>query len=160
MKVILGECEVVQIDEEDLHFLQVPGWGVYENKEGELSVINSRTKQMLHRLVLGVTDPTILVDHIFGDRLDNRKQNLRIATNRLNSQNTKAYREGTRLSQYIGVTKSRKKWRARTWVKEKGHICIGSFELEIDAAKAYDQYMIANFPINLRGLLNFPENTP
>jgi hypothetical protein len=41
----------------------------------------------LHRLVLGLTDPALEADHISGDKLDNRRQNLRPATCAQNQQN-------------------------------------------------------------------------
>jgi hypothetical protein len=41
----------------------------------------------LHRFLLGLTDPTVHVDHINCDTLDNRRANLRIASVRMNNLN-------------------------------------------------------------------------
>jgi hypothetical protein len=55
---------------------------------------------MLHRLVTGTSDPTILIDHRHHDTCDNRKSQLRDATVTTNRRNT---RKSKGNSQYLGV---------------------------------------------------------
>lgn len=43
----------------------------------------------MHRLILGVIDPDVQVDHESGDTLDNRRQNLRACTSAQNQYNSK-----------------------------------------------------------------------
>ena len=81
----------------------------------------------------------LYVDHINGDRLDNRKANLRAATtfeNRWNTQKVK----GKYSSKYKGVkwNKQHKRWIAQIIAKGKVRY-HGCFTDEIEAAKAYDQ---------------------
>jgi len=45
----------------------------------------------LHRVILGITDPTILVDHRDGNPLNNVRSNLRLATRAQNGSNLGAY---------------------------------------------------------------------
>jgi hypothetical protein len=75
----------------------------------------------------------MVVDHINGDPLDNRRENLRVCEHRQNLWNGKPHRDGS--SQYRGVSWSRhrKKWRAQIQGKTLGH-----FDTETEAALAYN----------------------
>ncbi len=91
--------------------------------------------QRIHRLIMGVTDPSIYVDHRNHNTLDNRRDNLRIATPTQNQANA-GKRNGT--SQYKGVSRLGKKWRAMIRINGK-HIHLGCFANELDAALTYQQ---------------------
>jgi hypothetical protein len=76
------------------------------------------------------------IDHINGDSLDNRIENLREATQSLNGANSKLAKSNT--SGFKGVTwrKDTKKWMAQI-TKNKKHYNLGSFENIEAAATAY-----------------------
>ena len=57
------------------------------------------------------------------------------------------------LSKYAGVSPSRQKWTARININKK-NVYIGSYQTEIEAAFAHDNYIIEN---NLPNPLNFPQ---
>jgi len=106
----------------------------------------------LHRIIMG--DPKgFCVDHINHDGLDNRRCNLRIATQSQNCMNRLPYKEGS--SRFKGVRwhKQNKLWEAVIWVKPKS-IYLGCFTDEIAGAKAYDiaarkyfgEFASLNFP--------------
>lgn len=91
----------------------------------------------MHREVMGAnsTDPD--VDHRYGDKLDNRRCNLRFATVSQNGANSKK-RVGC-YSVYKGVTwdKRRGHWKAMIKVNYK-MINLGRFSSEVDGAEAYN----------------------
>ena len=89
----------------------------------------------LHNFVM-LPPKGFVVDHINGDGLDNRRENLRIASYSQNSAN-----RGTDIdnkSGYKGVIKIKNKWAAKLNYKRKT-IYIGSFDTAELAARAYDE---------------------
>ena len=81
--------------------------------------------------------PAALIDHINGDRADNRIANLREATQSQNVQNSRKRRNNT--SGYKGVTwhEPLRKWRARISVPSK-QIFLGYFTCPDEASRAYE----------------------
>jgi hypothetical protein len=96
------------------------------------------------------------VDHKNNDGLDNRSENLRIATHSQNLYNQRI-RSTKKTSQYKGVCwdKERNKWSAQINMNKK-QIHIGRFESERDAAIAYDTLLKTIAGTFAR--LNFPED--
>ena len=90
----------------------------------------------LHRLVMG-SPKGKMVDHINGDPFDNRRENLRVATNSQNQMNSK--KRFGRSSQYKGVSWNGKlgKWKAQIGVDGQD-IFLGYFKQERHAAYAVD----------------------
>lgn len=77
------------------------------------------------------------VDHINGDTLDNRRENLRLVTPSQNTMNRG--KPNTNTSGYKGVSKSAPNtWRAYISFDKK-RIHLGSFKTKEDAARAYNQ---------------------
>jgi len=105
----------------------------------------------MHRLILGINDPGVLVDHVNRNGLDNRRGNLRTCTARQNCYNTKRRTDNT--SGYKGVHLHFGKWQARVVVNGK-RISLGHFDNLMDAvrvrdeaaAKHYGQYAYLNIP--------------
>lgn len=90
----------------------------------------------MHREIMGVTDPLILVDHWDRVSLNNQEYNLRIATRSQNSMNRE--RNSTyRSSIYKGVQwiKALNKWYAKITIDGKV-IPLGYYSFEVDAAIA------------------------
>lgn len=101
---------------------------------------NRTVKLRIHRFIMGVTDSKILVDHISGDKLDNRKENLRIASNSLNRHNCKTDISKVKLGVFRGVhyRADRGTYEVKVSHNSKNVDC-GRFENILDAAKAYDK---------------------
>lgn len=91
----------------------------------------------MHRFILGMqTGDAREVDHINGDRLDNRRANLRICTRLENSRNTKLSPRNT--SGYKGVywSKRHQRWHVQIWVNTKTKH-IGLFNTPEEGYAAY-----------------------
>lgn len=94
-------------------------------------------KTYLHRLIMSAVKGQ-KVDHINGNKLDNTRENLRIASAQENSRNRKPSPRGAN-PKLKGVSKSQC---GTKWVAYIGHnrrkISLGTFTSEQDAAKAYN----------------------
>lgn len=88
--------------------------------------------------------PKAQLDHINGDRYDNRIANLREATNRQNQQNRK--KSAACSSKFKGVSWAK---RERLWVSHivvaGKRVGLGYFREEKDAARAYDIAALRHF---------------
>lgn len=121
------------VDEEDVEFLGQFNW--IWNEHG--TVIGyarlPRGGISIHRF-LAKPPNGHMVDHINGNSLDNRKENLRIVTNRENMLNTSVHRSG-RLFGAIFYKKANK-WRSQIRVNgvKKN---LGTFKTEHEAHQAY-----------------------
>jgi len=107
----------------------------------------------MHKLVCPVPEGAI-VDHINRNPLDNRKANLRPATQKQNVWNRKFVRKGGR-THYNGIRwdKNREKWQVRLAINGRRE-SFGYYADEVEAARAYDrvikqyrgQFAALNFP--------------
>lgn len=103
---------------------------VYTTIEGKLVQI--------HRFILNVQESIVFVDHRDGNRLDNRRKNLRLCNNQQNCMNQKP-RLGRK---YKGTAKLPSgMYRARVTLNGK-HLHLGTFITEELAALAYNEAAI------------------
>ncbi len=151
----------VLLDHEDYIRFSGMNWSI--DKDGYVrrnQWINGSTKTLLlHRCVLNVewesADETC-VDHINGNRLDNRKENLRIVSYAENAANRHAVLTSTG---YLRVSKSGSAFSAR--VRKGGvPIYVGSFSNPRVAEKAVKDYMETGaFPYEKRKLKKVIQKT-
>ncbi len=145
MVVIVSEKYGVLLDAEDLDKYRIHLWSISSLKRkkpyvrANIYVDGKRKKISLHRFLLGLSNEDVEVDHVNGDTLDNRKQNLRIATKHQNAMNRGKQNNNT--SGYKGVFRvtkpSKNPWQAKITVRDK-QIYLGVFPTAEAAAHAYD----------------------
>lgn len=151
-----GNVLVSKVDEE--LFLRY-NWSVvksgekfYARRKKRISGISKTF--LLHREIMKAKNGQD-VDHINGDGMDNRRENLRLCSRRENIQNS-VKRKNDASSIYKGVHLCKNRWRSKITINGK-QIHIGYFDHELDAAKAYDGAAIRFFGDFARP--NFPNKS-
>jgi hypothetical protein len=140
-RIPLGNGLAATVDDSDAERVSCFRWYAVAEHGKRYAIgrdANGRNVRM-HRLILGA--PTgVWVDHVNGNGLDNRRENLRAATRAENGRNRGAQRNSA--SGFKGVSKRtdkprRKPWRAQ--IQAGGKIRhLGYFATEQEAAAAYD----------------------
>ena len=138
-EIQLTQGKVAIVDDED--FERINQWKWYYGG-GYAGRNKKRTKGIprglsLHCFIMGKPSDGLEVDHIDGNKLNNQKSNLRIATRSQNAMNvgiTKRNKSG-----YKGVSwhKCSNKWEVRIRINGK-KLHLGLFINKEDAAKAYN----------------------
>lgn len=133
------------IDSSDYELVKKSIWHIDANgyvigyRSDKRSPNGHKVAMKLHRLVMGVVDaPSVEIDHINHNTLDNRKFNLRIVTRSQNCCNTRRSKANT--SGYKGVywCRSANKWAAQIKFQGTRHY-LGVFENINDAKEARDE---------------------
>lgn len=131
------------VDAEDVEWLSRWRWGLHVR--GYVVRPLGRQSVLMHRELLGLEHGDGLEgDHRNGDRLDNRRENLRVASHAENGQNI---RRAPRSSSHRGVCwdKALDYWRAYAQLNGKQHH-LGLFASERDAADAARAFRAAHMP--------------
>lgn len=129
------------VDDEDFEWLSKWKWyfqignnGKY--KYGGYACRTSKCIRM-HRVIMKASKE-FEVDHINGNRLDNRKNNLRLVNRFQQNQNSIKRRDNTSGCRGVNFFKPRQRWVARIQYMGK-RISLGYFKDKIDAINAYKE---------------------
>lgn len=138
IEIALTQGQVAVIDDCDLSLVDRFKWFACKdhstNRFYAHSNPSNRKKLLMHRVILGVTDSSIQVDHIDGNGLNNSRSNLRACGHAENQWNSS--RPVSRCG-YIGVRTCRDKFQAKILHRGKT-VFLGTFSDPISAAMAYD----------------------
>lgn len=108
------------------------------NKKYARASINGR-RVLLHRFLLGLEEgDTEIVDHINGNPLDNRRENLRICSARENSWNRRVTNS---LTGFHGVSYQGGKYLVK-FTHDEEVIYLGSFNSAVQAAHEYNKKIV------------------
>lgn len=133
------------IDKEDFKLIEEYTWYVnhgYVVASIKINNTNLFTNMYLHRFLLNLKETKDHADHINGNKLDNRRQNLRISnihTNAYNQSKQKNNTSGYKGVRNMGIRYKNKPWRVEIRVNDGNKITIGYFADLTEAAKAYDK---------------------
>jgi hypothetical protein len=134
VQIEIGQ-HVIEFDDADAPLVMAHKWNVIKGTNTYYAK-SSIAAQRMHRVLLGVTDHCVKVDHRDGNGLNNQRHNLRIATHAQNLQNSGKFKPNAS-SQFKGVSRARGKFRSIIRLNGKP-FCIGSFSDEVAAALSYD----------------------
>ncbi len=161
-EIELTQGKIALVDAEDYDRLNAVKWQASTNGNKKSIYYAARTdtsgpkrrKIFMHREIIGNIADGFEVDHINGDRLDNRRENLRVCTHAQNKRNNKKNINNT--SGFTGVSfhKALQKWGAKVVLDGKTH-WLGGYDTPEEAAIAYD-----DAALRLHGefaTLNFPK---
>lgn len=115
--------------------------GGYAVRRNRIKGTNKRETKYLHREIMNCPDGMV-VDHINGNALDNRKCNLRICTNKenfFNSTKPSNYNGNDCSSNYKGVSITKRNRYESKITHNDNDYFIGNFSKEEDAALAYNR---------------------
>jgi len=140
------------VDAEDYEWLSQYKWQAHRTPSGGIYAVHgtSRGQVFMHRMIMRPPEGMV-VDHINGNGLDNRRCNLRICTPPENSRNRRKHVDGK--SRFIGVSPCGEKWQVFV-----GRRYVGVFDDEVEAAKIRDREAIKQY--GEHAWLNFPPDSP
>ena len=108
----------------------------------------------LHHAIVGIPPKGYVVDHINGDGLDNRRENLRIISIQDNTRWQKVNKNNT--SGYRGVSFHKAKQRCDASIRaNKRKVHLGRYKTAEEAARAYDKAAKEHYKEFAK--LNFPD---
>lgn len=149
--IALSTGQFTLVDEEDFEYLQKFNW--LQSDDGSVYRTNGGSKRLkMHRDIVK-PPPGYEVDHKNHNRLDNTRENLRLATKNQNGMNRRLQsnnRSGFKgISQHVGGL-----WKAEILVA-KNRMYLGYFHTPEEAARAYDdaarkhygEFACLNFPL-------------
>lgn len=146
-----GDTFTVLLDDADADYFDQYNWNVTDHNYVARR-IGKRSTVYLHRLLNGEPEG-LLIDHKNRNRLDNRRENLRVCNRAQNNSNNETKRDNS--SGYVGVRRNRTgKWEAGFY-DNNSYVYLGIFDDAAEAAKARDRAVLEH-----RGefaSLNFPD---
>lgn len=119
--------EVFVVDLDDIDMISPYTWR--ETPSGYICTTMNKHTVLLHRFIMDVDDE-YQIDHIDRDKKNNRKNNLRICTPKINARNKGLYKNNK--SGYSGVYFDEK---LNKWIVKISNIFVGSFDSKDDAVK-------------------------
>lgn len=139
-EIQLTQCKVAIVDDDDYERLSQFNWHFNKHGYAMRNVCNGKGRHkmsFMHREILELSkDDGKYVDHINGDKLDNRRENLRVCSNAENVHNQGIRKNNTSGLKGVVWHKVARKWFAQITINRKNKY-LGLFATPDDAHEAY-----------------------
>lgn len=126
------------IDDDDLHLINGLKLRLQKSRNATYAAFGKNGR--VHRLILGLTDKNVVVDHINGEGLDNRRSNIRAVSSSENVKNRRVSR-----SKKSGMLPGMWPYRGKIAVQITNNgkkIFVGYFDSKEDAREALNRARI------------------
>ena len=142
MEMVIRGVEV-KIDEDDSHWVLCWSYHVLRSKKAKTIYVQRSDGKLLHRLLMGLElGDRRQVDHINGDGLDNRRENLRIVTQAQNQANRGRNRNNKSGLKGVYWNKTKGAWQTSIQMggrKNNKSIYLGRYATKEQAYEAYKE---------------------
>lgn len=143
-EIAVGGGLVAIVDDDDFERLSAVKWQASSRKHKTIYAVHTspkddsgkRVKLLMHREVIGAPRG-VKVDHKNRNGLDNRRENLRLATNAQNARNVSRRSDNKSGYKGVGFHRATGAWAAQIVVDGR-HEHLGLFSSKEEAAAAYD----------------------
>ena len=142
-QIALTRGQVAIVDDEDFEWLNQFKWYAQQHHSGDYYAVRNvkengkRRKQHMHKLILGIDGTETMGDHIDTNKLNNTRDNLRVATCFENNRNVGISAKNTTGFKGVYLDKKCNKFFARIMANKKS-IHLGVFPTAIEAAIIYN----------------------
>jgi hypothetical protein len=144
-EIKISQGRFAQVDAADYEYLSKYKWH-YEKGYVSRNVPaeKGQVQIYMHTQVMGGKRSGLEIDHVNGDGLDNRRQNLRYCTHSENMKNRKMARNNTSGYKGVSYAKTSGKWMAYICVNSKLQN-LGYYDTAEKAAEVYDEAARKNY---------------
>lgn len=135
---------VALVDNADAGMIGAHSWSMMHGYAVRVSRVGGKQRTVrMHRFILGLGPSDPDVDHVNGNKLDNRRENLRPCTMVQNQQNLH------QCGPYRGASwdAENRRWRARVKLNGKQH-CLGRFATQAEAAAVAAAFRRTHMPFS------------
>ena len=145
----VGTTHVCYIDDDDAEKLAGRKWRIHPSSQTCYVWTGTGNRSVfLHNVIGGALPPGYTWDHINGDGLDNRKENLRPATHAQQMQNQRSNKGSTSVFRGVYWHAAARKWRALCGLNGKKYD-LGLFEDEAEAGAAAAAFRAEHMPFSV-----------
>lgn len=128
------------VDDVDFEAISKFKWCAHKHRGGRFYAVRKGEKRcsliLMHRMISGA-GPSLVVDHINHNGLDNRRENLRVCTNVENLRNANLSKNNSSGFKGVSWSKDKNKWEAYITIGGKKK-SLGKYTEASDAAQAYN----------------------